>query len=96
MIKADVLLDALEKNVGSDVYVGVEGFVPRKVENSSGSVMGMMIRGPHMGDYILISEPTLATVKRIELTNDQVRGFTVKCVSPYKDGALITFQRSAR
>lgn len=96
MIKADVLLDALEKNVGSDVYVGVEGFVPRKVVHSSSIAMGMMIRGPNMGDYILISEPTLTTVKSIELTNDHVRGFTVKSVSPYKDGTLITFQRSVR
>lgn len=93
MLKADVLLDALEKNAGSDVYVCVEGFVPRRVKNSSNSVMSMVARGSSMGDYILINGPALATVESIELTDDQVRGFTVKSVSPYKDGTLITFQR---
>ena len=96
MLKADVLLDALEKNAGSDVYVGVEGFVPRKVKDPSNSVMSMMARGSSMGDYILISDPALATVESIELTDDQVRGFTVKSVSSYKDGIVITFQRSVR
>ena len=93
MIKADILLGELEKSAGSDVYVGVEKFVPRKVNNSSGSVMSMMIRGANMGDYILINGPALATVESIELTNDQVRGFTVKSVLPYKGGTLITFKR---
>lgn len=96
MIKAGVLLDELEKGAGSNVYVGVEGFVPRKVDNSSGSVVSMMARGSNMGDYILINGPSLASVESIELTNNQVRGFTVKSVSPYKDGTLITFQRSVR
>lgn len=96
MLKADVLLDALEKNAGSDVYVCVEGFVPRRVKNSLNSVMRMMARGSSLGDYILINGPSFATVESIELTDDQVRGFTAKSVSPYKDGTLITFQRSVR
>ena len=82
--------DFLFAHKDDKIYVGVDGFVPRSVDDFSGAILEGHLLDSDLA-FMFLHGPKLHTVDRISIVSSGNGGFTVKDIKPYKDGFWLVF-----
>ncbi len=86
------IIDFLDQHNGCVLYAGVDGFLPRKVENYYPAlVSGNLLISENGGNYIRLERPKIDSIGAISFVGANQGGFTVKRVDAYGGGYRLVF-----
>lgn len=80
------IVDFLVGHNQEPLYAGVDGFVPRRVEDFSVAIINGSLQAHNVGDYIMLENLGLHTIGSISFVGEYQCGFCVKSIKPYRDG----------
>ena len=65
------------------IYAGVDGFVPRRVEDFSVAIVDGSVQAHNVGDFIMLENPGLHAIGSISFVGEGKSGFSVESVKPF-------------
>ena len=90
MMSGGQIGDFLLEHKDDKIYVGVDGFVPRLVDDFSEAIVNGAVLANELG-FVFLHGPKLHTVDRISLVGSGNGGFAVKKVVKHEDGFWLVF-----
>lgn len=82
--------DFLFEHKDDKIYAGVDGFVPRLVDDFREAILNGHLLDNDLA-FVLLHGPKLHTVDKISLVGSGNEGFTVKDIRKYEDGFWLVF-----
>jgi len=82
--------DFLLEHKDDKIYVGVDGFVPRLVDDFSEAIVNGAVLANDLG-FVFLGGTKLHTVDKISIVGSGKGGFAVKDIRQYKDGFWLVF-----
>ncbi len=90
MMTARQISDFLFAHEDDKIYVGVDDFEPRLVNDFSCAILDGDLLDNVLG-FVVLHGPKLHTVDRISIVSSGNGGFAVKSIKQYKDGYWLVF-----